>query len=349
MAADLLEPIGTIRDILTNRTGTELPSDLPKDFTLLQSEYDFTYRVFPEDIGQQSDQAHYMIININVPNRSTYSTLNDTRLFTPMKNELSKTDALRFNIDKQYYDNTGTSSQANANKIARPRFTRRIKESIALWIPETMQFSQEHVYADVSLTSITSAAAQTLIKTTASFIGGFVSPLFPSLANGINAVGEAGSSIIDSAATPGGVINKTAQLLGAPINPKVEILFENSPQRGFDFTFLFAPESQNESDAMYEIIKSLRFHAAPEIDAKTLGFTYTPPSEFDITFFYKGKENLAIPRINTCVLENIAVDYAPHSASRWVTFSNGHPVMCRMTLKFRETEVLSKLRVSQGF
>jgi len=342
------QAITAIKDVLKNRTGAELPSDVPSDFTLTQSEYDFTYRVFPKDIGEQSDQAHYMIININVPNKSTYQTLNGTRLFTPMENELSKTDALRFNIDGQYFDNDGTV-QNNPAKVSRPRFTRRIKESIALYIPDTMQYSQSAMYADVSLTSITNAAARTLVNTTASFISGFISPLFPSIANGITNLATGATSLGDSAATPGGVLNRGAQLLGAPINPKIEFLFENSPQRGFDFTFLFAPESQEESDAMYDIIKSLRFHAAPEIDSLSLGFTYTPPSEFDITFFYKGKENLAIPRINTCVLENIAVDYAPHSASRWVTFSNGHPVMCRLTLKFRETEVLSKLRVAQGF
>jgi hypothetical protein len=99
---------------------------------------------------------------------------------------------------------------------------------------------------------------------------------------------------------------------------------------------------------MKNIINALRFYSAPELDSQTSGFTFIPPADFDISFYKDGKENLAIPRINTCVLEEVTIDYAPMN-DQWVTFSNGHPVAAQVTLKFRETEILHKKRILQNF
>jgi len=111
---------------------------------------------------------------------------------------------------------------------------------------------------------------------------------------------------------------------------------------------LMAPKNKMESDTVKNIIDTLRFHAAPELDTM-IGFipTFIPPAEFDITFFHKGKENTKIPRINTCALEQIEVDYAPTGV--YSTFANGHPVAIRLSLAWRELEILHKQRVTQGF
>jgi len=332
----------------------DTPNTIPRDLTLGQSEYDFTSRVFPSNIGENSEQGHYMIININVPNRSTYDSINNQRMFSrfgPGGEQLSKTDVLRFNMDPLYFDKNGTS-QGGANKFSAPRQTRRIKESIVLYIPDTMQFNQSNIYEDVSLTAIAGDIGKMGILTTSSLLSGFAGSFSSTLASGVEGLGNIFSTLAGAAAEGGSLNNNLLQkglgLTGRPVNPKIEVLFKNTPQREFDFMFLFAPENEKDSLAMQQIIKTLRFHAAPEIDAKSYGFTLTPPSELDITFFDKGVENTNIPRINTCVIENISVDYAP-GGSGWQTFSNGHPVMARLTIKLRETEVLSKLRVAQGF
>jgi hypothetical protein len=95
----------------------------------------------------------------------------------------------------------------------------------------------------------------------------------------------------------------------------------------------------------------LRFHGAPEINNGAggvgVGLTWIPPAEFDITFFNKGVENFALPRINTCVLEGIDIDYSPHN--KYATFRNGHPVAVTMVLYFREVEVAHKARIAKGF
>jgi hypothetical protein len=115
------------------------------------------------------------------------------------------------------------------------------------------------------------------------------------------------------------------------------------------FEILMAPRSETESVIMKNIIQTLRFHAAPEIGTflGVSGFTFIPPAEFDITFFNKGLENRNIPRINTCVLNRIEVDYAPTGV--YSTFRNGHPVAARLSLGFREIEILHKERIDRGF
>ena len=100
---------------------------------------------------------------------------------------------------------------------------------------------------------------------------------------------------------------------------------------------------------MEQIIKALRYHSAPELDKTSIigGFTFVPPAEFDITFFNKGVENIHIPRISTCVLERIEVDYAPTGV--YSTFRNGYPVAARLSLGFRELEIVHKERILRGF
>ena len=76
----------------------------------------------------------------------------------------------------------------------------------------------------------------------------------------------------------------------------------------------------------------------------------TPPSEFDIKFMYNGKENPNIPKVSTCVLESIDIDYAPNGFSTYevpgqntpTPGGTGTPVGVRMSLQFKETEILTK-------
>lgn len=311
--------------------------NLPFDYNLNQSKYDFTNRVFPEDIGNATSyNGHYMVININVlestnfgkVTRTTNTSLGETAIrqttFNQLDNELSKVDVLRGNIDRTYRDGQGRQL---AQPVFVPRRTRRIKESIALYMPNTMVFSNRNSYDEVGLTDLAFRVVQTA-------------------ANVTDVTGRAvhlGQQVLPV----------VGQLRQTPINPRVEVLFSSSQLREFQFDFLCAPASATESQALEEIIRTLRFHAAPEFNPLTtdlLGFEsllWVPPSEFDITFFNRGKENTAIPRINTCACTGIDVDYAPSGV--YSTFSNGKPVQVRLQLQFKEVEINHKLRIMQGF
>ncbi len=311
---------------------------LPDDYTLEQTKYDFTRRVFPSDLeNADTYNGHYVVININAQQNSRLNTVNNVPVFNVLGTELSKTDALRYRIDNRFVNNTGTETLGQGIGT-RPRFTRRIQESIALYMPSSeLTFTDLHEYDNLSLTKFAGSVAGGVAKLAGGAIGGLVS--------GLRGQPGGGGSIVDAI---GNNIGAVGQLVGSPLNPKVEVLFSNTFQREFAFDFLFAPANEKESIALEQIIRTIRFHAAPELRPGNVeSFFYVPPSEFDLTFYYRGYENTKIPRINTCVLTQCDVSYAPSGV--YSTFHNGHPVTVRMMLRFRETEVTHKLRVLQGF
>lgn len=293
------------------------------DTTLGQKKYDFKAMLFPSDVGNEH-VGHYMVININVPTDRNQNVrgafANQFEALDPIQH--SKVDILRFG---QGLNIPQGAQQREA--FAMRRFTRRIAHSIALYMPSPLVYTSIPRYDDISLTAIG---------------GGILS----SVATG--GLGRIGGGLLGQIVGAAGQnIGTIASLAGYPINPRIEIIYATTDQREFVFEFLMAPRNEEESVAIQNIIQTLRFHSAPELDPVTAGLTFIPPAEFDITFFNKGEENRAIPRINTCVLTRIDMDYAPTGI--YSTFSNGHPVSVRLSLAFREIEIVHKLRVTQGF
>lgn len=321
---------------MTSSGGLDTPSQFNPRSSLRQESYDFTSRIFPDDLGQE-DNAHYMIININVPvslsASGKFDQLSRFQNGTILNDDYSTVDKLRF-TDNGLSTPGSFQSWWDKRALSPPRYTRRIKESIALHMPNGgLVYTEENKYEEISMTALAG-----------SFIGSAVSA-----AAGAFFPGEVGKVARDAMMSlsdaTGSAIKTGSQLLGYPINPRAEVLFSTRPQRQWMFEVFLVPRSENESKIVKQIIQSLRFYAAPEISNS--GWFYIPPAEFDITFFWKGKENQNLPRINTCVLERIDVDYAPENT--YSTFRNGHSVAVRLSLGFREVEILHKTRVYQGF
>lgn len=294
---------------------------------LEQSEYDFNFKVFPEDLTM-SDSAHYMVININVPVHIGGARRSDYPIGTILRDEFSKVDNLRFNsqLNATFNRDIGAIGGTQREALAIPRSTRRIKESIALHMPNGgLVYTEDNKYEEVSMTALGAGLVQAAAK--------FAGDSFAGKAlNVVNAIGTG--------------ISNGANLAGYPINPRVEVLFATRPQRQWMFEMFLAPRTPTEAATVKTILDTLRYHAAPELGPG--GFWFVPPAEFDITFFRRGVENRNLPRINTCVLERIDVDYAPQSGI-YSTFRDGQPLAVRLSLGFREIEILHKRRVLQGF
>lgn len=356
-------------DILSSLANT-VPT-IPEDFKngliddLAQSKYNFNYLVFPNDLGMD-DVGHYMVININVPTKidatsaaGNYDNQFDLVKVGPKKlPQRSKVDVLRYGGTGGATPFANINNSPNAPLFNVPRFTRRIEQSIALYMPTPLIFNTHNLYEEVSLTKL---AGKLMIGGAA--LSGAATASFQNLARGLGATGKVLAGLAAAAtgaagltmgaagstlANPRSTVSSIAKLTGNPINPMNEIVFSSTQVRQFAFELLMAPRNEKESENIYAIIKTLRFHASPEINTNTYGLTWIPPAEFDITFFNKGSENMNMLRINTCILERIEVDYAP-AAGTFSTFRNGHPVAIRLSLGFRELEPIHKQRVLQGF
>ena len=137
---------------------------------------------------------------------------------------------------------------------------------------------------------------------------------------------------------------------GNATNPYMEVFFGGMELRTFSYNFTFAPKNQDETNDVQKIIEIFRFHMAPELQGENMRYL-TLPSTFDIHYMYQHskdivKENNFYNKIATCVLTNVAVDYAPNGVK---SFADGAPTAVTMNLSFTETEILTKERIDQGY
>jgi hypothetical protein len=135
-----------------------------------------------------------------------------------------------------------------------------------------------------------------------------------------------------------GIIGKAT---GQIFNNRREVTFVGVNPRSFVFEFQFSPKNTEECDTVRQIIQTFKYHAHPELADNNV--FYIVPSEFDIAFYFNGKENTYINRISSCVLPSISILYTPGSS--WATLSNGHPSQITITLQFTELETITKERI----
>ena len=153
----------------------------------------------------------------------------------------------------------------------------------------------------------------------------------------------------------GGLIGENTARLGFTAatgmvrNPMLEMIYKSPNFRSFQFDFTFYPRDEMEALEAQRILERFRYHQAPEILAGTGGFL-VPPSEFDIKFYYAGRENPNIPQIATCVLTQLDVNYAPNGFAAYETPGEnnpalgrtGMPVAIQFTMQFQEVTYLTK-------
>jgi hypothetical protein len=140
------------------------------------------------------------------------------------------------------------------------------------------------------------------------------------------------------------------KVYGRSQNPYMEVLFNAPELRSFSYSFTFAPRNKEETADVQNIIKLFRFHMSPELRNDHNMFL-TLPSEFDIYYMYIGsdgtvKENPYVNKISTCVLESCAVDYTPNGVK---AHPDGSPVIIKMTLGFKEMDMITKDSVVDGY
>ena len=138
--------------------------------------------------------------------------------------------------------------------------------------------------------------------------------------------------------------------VGAADNPYMEVLFDKVGMREFNYSFQFAPKNPDETEDIKKIINLFRFHMLPELRGQASRFL-TIPSEFDIHYMFMGEDGAATEnhyyhKIATCVLQNLSVDYTPNGVK---SFRNGAPTQINLSLSFKETQMLSKQSVNEGF
>jgi hypothetical protein len=210
--------------------------------------------------------------------------------------------------------------------------TRRIKEVITLHVEQSpsVKYGANYTQTDVAgllglggifIQGSAAATAKNLEKFAPEAQARFLSELskLPALGSG------------------GGIISDLRELSSKTrTNPFKETLFESVDYRTFNFRYRFFPKNASESQKIKDIIRTFKVHMHPELTAGRLFYIY--PSEFDIQYFYKDKENDYFHKFTRCALTDMQIDYG---GEQFATFQDGSPVEIGLQLTFTELEQLT--------
>ncbi len=305
---------------------------------LLDGKYSYDILRYPIDLGS-ADKGHYMVIHINaqkatqVTDRRVGSdapTIYDNRIQTG-----------NLGIGGAIGQIIPGANVADDFYVGFLRTIYRTTDTIALYMPDTLAFTQNQQYSDLSLSGMITAGLSAAAATVddwknSSDLSGYMRNLSPFVA--LAASGNPMFTALYAAVT------------GSVVNPMLEVIYTSPEFRVFRFDFMFYPRSSKEAEEVQNIIERIRFHQSPEIKKDSFGFFLIPPSEFDIKFYYNGKENPNIPKISTCILTGLDIDYAPQGFAAYevpkqespTKGGTGMPVGIRLSLNFKETEYLVK-------
>ena len=311
----------------------------------------FSTLSYPLDNEVSFQNGHYMLFYVNVQDKTKYEyTQGDTREIQEARLKGANDNEIRYNElanarkgvlytgDQASGANTGSTLKKKSGETSDDlgvsslfNDTRRISDSVSLYLPPNVEDNTTAAYND-SRTGLV----------------GFLA------ASGVGAGGKDRQAM---ATAIGDVFGSegTEQLIkkafgGNADNPYMEVLFDAMQLRTFTYNFQFSPRNERESLEVQKIIQLFRFHMAPELRPKVNRYLGLP-SQFDIHYMFLSgagvsSENNFYNRIATCVLQDCKINYTPTGVK---SFEDGGPVQTTMQLTFKETELLTKEKIAQGF
>lgn len=193
-----------------------------------------------------------------------------------------------------------------------------LRATVSLYMPETLSFTYTTSYGEESIMGA-AASLPGLLGKPASFV----------------------NSVMDNQA-----VKLALNKLGYAFNPQEQVLFQGIQFRTFEMSFTFSPRSAHESSKVQQIVKLFRSYAAPTIVTGLAGFFYTPPGVFNLSFKKDGAVNPNINKLTDCVLESVTVNYAPNG---WSSYKDGQPTQMTMDLSFKETVLVDRDKIEQGY
>jgi hypothetical protein len=245
--------------------------------------------------------------------------------------------------------------------------------TISMFMPETLSVSYDSSYSDISITEelgVAGIVGHAIADISKNGLKNVKTPY--EIALGTMAAGSIASKVLGTGQNVGPL---AAQALGVVVNPQMQLLYRGVGLRTFQLEFIMTPKSSAEAKVVKDICDSLAYYSLPgTAGAQTgeAGQYLTPPQIFTVQFKFLGQNNVIgnitnvissaltnsglgflttgtpvtdnspdakLFKVNDCVLENVNVDYAPNG---FASYNDGYPVQTRLTLQFKETQMLTK-------
>lgn len=220
---------------------------------------------------------------------------------------------------------------AQLNSFLKPDNKQRLKDVITLHLQERPSVKYGINYQNVDLGAIEGFLGKMGSATDTAEAGAYAMAEIARLPSVIPGVGS----------TPSNLLGVSARV---KTNPFREVLFESVDYRTFSFKYKFFPKSAAESRNVKNIIDKFKFHMHPELSANK--FFYIYPSEFEIRYMFRDKQNENFNKIGNCALVDMQVDYG---GDRFSSFDDGAPTEIDLMLTFRELEIMTKEQIKNGY
>ena len=215
--------------------------------------------------------------------------------------------------------------------------TLRLREVITLHVEERPSVKYGVNYGDMDMGALTGMLVEGSAAATRGALGDMSKEIQARFLSELVKLPQLGNRA-------GGTLNDLRELSSrTKTNPFREVLFESVDYRTFNFRYKFFPKNKSESKKVFNIIETLKKHMHPELTAGKLFYIY--PSEFDIQYFFKDKENNYFNKFAKCALTDMSVDYG---GDQFATFEDGAPVEVGMNLTFKELEQMTSEGIEEN-
>jgi len=348
--------VNGLRNIVGNVFGVDLnPTNPAAALTNRPTKFTTKNLAYPAGVESDDQQGHYIIFEILEQNKAKLKSTKDG----------TKSDQTRKTIESEYDPVTGYDSKVikaqeelnrerhlkSKNNSAKKsqsiqlsqKATTRISTMIALYMPASISVKYSSKYGEQNIGSA-AAAGEGALAAFAGRNGAGVGTALKGAGSEAVAGAELGAlNAVDTVAD--GTKAIVALEKGAIRTPRMELMFEGIGRREFSYEFTFIPKSEAEAQTIKDIVYQFKFHMASQYTTGTFR-EMSIPSMFNISYKYKSADNDHLNKISTCALENMDISYG---AERFVAYEDGVPQTTKITLSFKEMEIITKDKIMDGF
>lgn len=233
---------------------------------------------------------------------------------------------------------------------------KRLKTCISLPMPQKVRANYNAGYSETEAQAAFGAVISDVLS--GKGVDGMEALALGAAPVAVGLVAAGAHSLADKAGLGGAlpspeIAQKTAaqiasKLSGRVFNRRQEQLFTNMEFRHHEMSWLFIPRNVDESINIMSIIQTFKTYMHPDLANGIGSSLLIVPAEFDIDFMWINDRNVAIPRIATCALLSLDVNYT--AIGEFVAFKDTpHPVAIQLDLVFRELEPLNRTMIAGGF
>jgi len=348
--------VNGLRSIVGDVFGVDLATNPAAKLTNRPTKFTTQNLAYPAGVEGDDQQGHYIIFEILEQDKAKIKSAKDKKIalaavlasetdrsatIESMTSAQKKANETVANYNAMTDKKTGANgTKGNGSSIQLSQnTTTRISTMIALYMPASISVSYQSKYGEQEigvLAAMGSSAISAFQSQSGTQRDSNLKSALDNMGKGLETAVMATVNTIAPGATALLALEK-----GAIRTPKMELMFEGIGRREFSYEFTFIPKDAEEAVTIESIVKQFKYHMASNYTDGTFR-EMEIPSFFNIRYMYKGDENTHLNKISTCALEGMDVSYG---GDRFVSYEGGVPQTTKISLKFKEMEIITKSQI----